>query len=374
MANLAGNFNWKKSPAHIKFLSSFIRAKNVAREESVREYLINELKEHPKTAIGRFIEGKVLVSCDAEEVLDCVLTSDQLKKILSEQGQKQTGSKRELIKRALEGDRPRIMQIVGTYRVMKCSPEGLSLIEEFRRYESKAFDLAKKESFAFLLDGKPKEAYKVHLDYYREYIMPDTESWPTPIDKMRLVLTSNPQALRAVSPSDLKYLRAAACMTILWVYPATTENWLPDNLNIGMDSERAMNYLKCNADIAEILRGYKGQVKKVKVSFDEDDLDSCAECRKLNGQEIDVKDFPELPCENCTSLKGCKCKIEDPSDFEIEDFSELAITNLINEKVLRIDDTEDHFSRLAQLRKMYQSDLITEEEYNVKKKQILERL
>jgi hypothetical protein len=98
MAKLPANFDWRKSPAHIDLLGYFIKARDI---ETVLhwDYLKNAIKQNPKDVIERFLREGVLITCELDEILDCVFKVPDLQKMAKEEGLKTTGTKAELVER-----------------------------------------------------------------------------------------------------------------------------------------------------------------------------------------------------------------------------------------------------------------------------------
>jgi hypothetical protein len=173
-------------------------------------------------------------------------------------------------------------------------------------------------------------------------------------------------------------------MPVLW-YGEPPESWLPDNFKTHLANNRtAINYLKCNAEMRADLARCGEYAQKVKLTFDENDVDSCELCLKLKDRIFDLSEFPELPFENCTSETGCKCRVENALDedeqngivFRVmmsdDDWAEDEIDNEMEDEV--DDKTDDAFIKLSQLKKMLDNGLITNEEYQKKKLEILSRM
>jgi|WetSurSiteA1Bulk_404760.scaffolds.fasta_scaffold89998_1 hypothetical protein len=172
-----------------------------------------------------------------------------------------------------------------------------------------------------------------------------------------------------MSSSNWDLLQAAAAMSQLW-YGEPALNWLPDDFSTNVkNAEVAVNYALCTAKFARMVAA-SPKDEKVKVIFDFDDVDSCESCRALAGKEFYVRDLPELPLPSCTSDQGCKCRI-----------------GSIHEPGLLFDIIESHNSddgnnpvydaaleRLRYLKKLPDAELITQEDYDAKKAEILSQL
>lgn len=313
MAKLPANFDWRKSPAHIDVLGKFMKPRDVAQVLNW-QYLKDSIKESPKDAIGRFIGEGILIHCGLDEILDCAFTASDLKRMVKEEGLKTSGTKAELVERLVTANRPKMENVTSKLKIMKCSPQAREFVENFEQSKQEALESAKQKSFEALLKGDAREAYKVFLAYQRGYVMPELEARTFEIEKLNFVLTSAPRVLGNIDPSSLASLRAATCMPALW-YNEPAENWLPENFVLSSRGNKvAISYLKCNAEIREDLARYGNYAKKAKLTFDENDIESCALCLKLNEKVFDLKDFPELPFEGCISETGCKCRVDSVFD------------------------------------------------------------
>jgi len=377
MPKLAANFDWRKSPAHIELLGKFIKPRDVAQVLNW-QYLKDSIKENPKDAIERFIREGMLITCELDEILDCAFTASDLKKMAKEEGLKTTGTKAELVERLITANRSKVEKATSRLKIMKCSLQAREFVENFEQSKQQALESAQQKSFELLLGGDAREAYKVFLAYRREYIMPELEADTYELEKLNFILTSAPKVLGDINSSDLASLRAATCMPVLW-YNEPAENWLPENFVSPVKSNKvAINYLKCNAQIRENLARYGDYAKQVRVTFDENDIESCALCLKLNEKVFDLKEFPELPLENCTSETGCKCRVDavfNEEGGETELFKIVISGDSEADENEGKDDTEgDAFAKLSQLKKMLDNGLITDEEYQKKKSEILSRM
>ena len=144
--------------------------------------------------------------------------------------------------------------------------------------------------------------------------------------------------------------------------------WLPEGYSwCSIDRQVAVNYLTRHAAIKCRLAHPSPYVKKYRLVFRPDDVDSCESCMALNGKEFDGKSFPELPCENCTSETGCMCDIVPV--WESVDTDEDTVAS--DEGA---DDDDEALDTLRQLKEMLDDGLITQAEYDAKKKEVLSRM
>ncbi len=114
--------------------------------------------------------------------------------------------------------------------------------------------------------------------------------------------------------------------------------------------------------------------KQVKLVFDDNDVESCELCIKLNGKLLNLKDVPELPFRDCTSESGCKFRLETMFD---DNFVYLEGDELDDDESEADEEGSDNYdavAKLEQLKKMLNNGLITEEDYQKKKNEILSRM
>ncbi len=163
-------------------------------------------------------------------------------------------------------------------------------------------------------------------------------------------------------------------MRVLWPYESI-EAWLSnDSGTFGISSQRAINYLVCNARLRRELARVERYAEEVKVSFDENDVESCEACLRFDGKVFAIHDIPELPSEKCTSDVGCKCHFREV--FPEANIEEDAQLNILDHGATHgeDDEQEDAFVKLSSLKKMLDHDLITKEEYEAKKAELLSRM
>ena len=151
------NIDWRKSPTHIDLLGKFIKPRDVAQVLNW-QYLKDTINEKPQEALDRFIRDSVLIPCTLEESLECTFKVPQLQKMLKERDLPQKGNKSDLAERLVVADRRGMEELAKRLLVMKCSEIGLRFVEEYEHSKEQALDIAKQQSYEFLLDNKLKEA------------------------------------------------------------------------------------------------------------------------------------------------------------------------------------------------------------------------
>jgi len=328
------------------------------------------LGESTEDAIERFVRNGVLVPATLEESLSAVLQVAELKKLLKERNVKQSGSKSELVEKLVEADRNGAEKLFKKHRVMKCSESALTMLNERKSMQTQELEFAQRQSFEFLKNGKPKGAYKSYAEYYKKYSTFPYKDGSFSVHELQFILVSSPKVLGTLSQENLKLIRAAAGMSSLWG-DQKPEYWLPENFSTPIgDNKRAINYLLRNAQFNQHLTGTSKYTKKLKIVFENSDVDSCPLCLALNGKVFDVDKVPELPMVGCTSEKGCMCNFE---DYFADDETSQEI-KFSDDELEKIEDLETNpVRRLRFIKQMLDEGLITQQEYDNKKKEILDK-
>lgn len=371
MAKLPANFNWKESATHIQLLEAFSKPRDV-NQVLDWQFLRQTLGEKTENAIERFVREGVLIPATLDESLGAILQVADLKKMLQAHDLRQTGNKSELIKRLLESAPKTGEDVAKQHRVLKCSEPIQAWLIERKNEKEKQLEIAQRESFERLKEGNAKDAYKVYAKYQKQYSY-GFEANTYMVEELQFITSSCPSVLGDLSSENKRLLQAASAMRILW-RENKAEFWLPEGFTTAVgDNRRAINYLIRNADFRRVIEEKSEFPHKFKVSFQDGDIESCQLCMKLNEMVFEKNDVPELPMKGCTSETGCMCRLdyhfEDDEDFfeENEDdeddnqiYNEIAETNPV--KSLKI------------LKQLLDEGLITQNEYDEKKKEILSRL
>lgn len=368
MPRLPSNFNWKASAIHIQLLEVFSKPRDASRVLDW-QFIQQNLGEKTENAIERFVQEGMLVSANLEEGLEAVLQVVHLKKMLQERGLRQSGSKNELISRLVEMDRNIAEEVVKQHRVLKCSKSALSLLEERKNEKAREFERTQKQSFELLRSGNVKEAYKVYSKYQKKFSYGfDANSYE--VEELQFVVSSYPSVLGDTTAENKRWLQAAAGMKILW-RDDKAEYWLPEDFSTTVgNNRRAIDYLIRNAYFRRMAAEKDRYTKNARISFRDGDIESCELCLSLNGKIFDLDEIPELPMRGCTSETGCMCDL----DLYFGDDEEF-IENEEDEIPLENDDVDtDPVKSLKILKQLLDEGLITQAEYDEKKKEILSRL
>ena len=335
------------------------------------------LQEKTEVAIERFIQEGLLIPASVEEGLSKLFQVAQLKKFLSERNLSTSGNKGELIELLVVQDKQEMQKIVGN-SIFKCSDAALSLITERNKNIEKETNLAKQSTFDAFTAGNPKEACKIYEAFRRISTESTYKISIYDVEELQFAMTSHPKILSDLSPQNLKALQLAACMKILWK-AESPEKWLPETFTSPFKNNiTPTNWLIRNAEFQKRLSNMREFSKQVKITFHSGDIDSCNLCLTLNGKVFNVDAVPELPIPGCASETGCMCNFDsiydDENEFEEEN-------NNDNTVIFSTDLTEENLAvgenpvgALRVLKQMLDEGLITQTDYDEKKKEILSRL
>jgi hypothetical protein len=363
--------DWHTSPAHLDLLSKFTNGRDIAQVMDW-QYLKEILSEPAKVAIDQFIAEGALVPCTLQESLGRVLTVAELKELLRERGLQLSGRKADLIDRLVQADRRAAEEVAGKRRFMKCSPESLELLDAFEEERKIAEAEAKANAYSFLVGRNVRDAYREYVECTRRYRTPDLASSHYQAEELGIVLSASPDALSDLDASDLVRLQAAVAMSKLW----RNEDpvcWLPDSFPTDIISPKvAVLYLMRSAEFKRQVSQICECGSRVRMVFSPYDFDSCDLCKKYDGKEFTQADFPNLPLRGCTSETGCTCELE----AVWEDAEYVAELDLGIEEIGQRDAvlSWDPVSRLHKLKELLDLGLVSQEEYDQKKAEILKQL
>ncbi len=388
--------DWKKSPAHIEFLSRFNNPRSRKREAQTL-YLSINLKEPVDQTIDRFIDFGMLVQPEIGRAIDALHNRGPLEEILRQHGLKTTGNKPQLIQRLVDFLPDVALSLVGNHDLLLLSEEARMFLDAYQKERATAVVATKERVFSALIEADDKAAYKTLLEFERKFDNSRAETSDYIGERVKTILLSNPKLLDGLNVRDKTHLRAATCMRLFWAEESAS-NWLPnDFVSRYSDGDIASNLLLKYAEIQQDAQRYGGEYE-VQVQFDPYDFDSCQICRVFDGKTLKPTELPELPDKECTSEKGCQCRLrtvwdshdydpesEDESASDDEDDEATDLSQLIDvDKVRTIIASQveafiaeelairlEPHSKLLSLKAMLDEGLITSKEYETTKQKIL---
>lgn len=371
------DFKWHQSAKHIDLLRIFVKRKSVNK---IIEWdrLAEGLGEHQKIAIERFIRDGVLIPATINEALGYLFLLEEIKGMLRDRKLDQTGSKKRLVQKLILSDYTRMKDLVDKSNVMKCSPAGLDIISYFDNIRELAVEQAKKDVFDALILGDAKKAQYIYREHKVKFFPLSHYDYNNENDIRNLtnLLQINPKFMFDTPAENVAKLKAIAGLCIFWNFQSEDHVLFSENLSCLENDKIAVNYLLVQCKIKTQLDLYRNESEKFKVQivFPIQDIKSCDLCKKLDGCIMDSNSLPELPIIGCTSDTGCGCRIDQIYEYDdsySSDHDDDAYT--VSVPYSEEEDSSDLFLRLTYLKKMLDDNLITEEDYEDKKKEILSK-
>lgn len=309
------DFDWRKSKAHLLFLSKFLHART-AQESAKADSWMDVLRETPQQAIKRFVEEGILVIPGLSEYLAYQYKVSELQTMLKQRGLPGSGRKQDLISRLIAADPEGMKKPATGLSVFQCSDRGQEIANQYLASEKEEREATEREVLVVLHKRKFREASLLVSSYEAAQVFPrgvgiDWENYDTGRDVavLEVIFSSSPNLLARLEKGKLEPLRLAAGMSYLWgTYK--TEACLPAGFETGlvMDCDTVARLLKSHALHQVIMEEYRngGFVKSVEIHTCNDDI-VCDACRELAGKIYTLSEVPELPYEKCTSERGCRC-------------------------------------------------------------------
>jgi hypothetical protein len=306
--------DWRKSEAHLLFLSKFLHAKT-AEEFSRTDSWKDVLKETPQQAIKRFVDEGVLVSPGLSQHLAYKYKVSELQAMLKQRGLSVSGRKDDLISRLIEADPGGMKKAVAGLTVLQCSERGQEVASQYLTSEKEKREAAKQEVLAMLERGKFTEASLRMTFYEAQQVFPPgtgislKRNPARDVTVLKTIFGGRPKMLAQLNQSKLRPLQIAAGMNHLW---GTNEAmaWLPPGFETGlaMDSDIAARMLLFYAwHLADIEQWRASRVVTSVRILTANDARTCEACRRLANRTYKLSEAPELPCERCTSEMRCRC-------------------------------------------------------------------
>jgi len=166
--------------------------------------------------------------------------------------------------------------------------------------------------------------------------------------------------------------RAAAAMAQLW-HMTNAEPWLPISLrtHTALPSQAA-NWIGASARInADLYDSYRTD-RCVRLEIAEGDAESCSLCRAMEGKDFASDGLPRFPLAGCSSPAGCAIEWKDCEDDNDVDEVERTQSDASSDD-MEVDE-QDPLVALRALKAMLEEELITQAEFDAKKKEILGRM
>ena len=236
--------------------------------------------------------------------------------MLKQRGLPVSGRKDDLIKRLITADLVGIKKTVAGLTILQCVQHGKELSEKYLLGEQEKRSRVEMQVMEYIKKRMFKEASIAVAAYEAEQVFPRGMGidWKhhnpnRDVEMMNNIFSSKPKILSKLRDDKLDMFRQGAAMMSLWG-KNTTKEWLPLDLTteLSFDVDTTARMFLFHANHKTSLEQYRksGVVKYVEILAAQD---SCGECKKFAKKKYKLDEVPELPHENCTHEKGCRCTL-----------------------------------------------------------------
>ena len=343
----------------------------------------------PRGFVKRLIEEGYLRTPTPSEG-EGELTTVELKSIAESLGLRTSGTKAELFGRILERDSQSVSLFFQRKGLYVHSEKGCDLIEDMRVRAVTAKKEARAQVLRALVMGQSDSACRAYLHYLREWEPSTTaELDDDVVAEVKYTVAAKPASLAGLENQRFLRLRGIAAMRLLWqtedqdsdydddedeTGPTVKDVGDYDEEALGEDDIRAIGHIRRNAEYHSELDKLLDDVDEpvvVTFRFPKVSINSCSSCRSVHGKLFARDQLPEFPLVDCPNERGCKFEMEydtieeEEAEEEQERFFDPSIPRNVTPTIS---------TRLSRLKDLFDDELITKEEYERKKAQILDEL
>lgn len=315
----SNSFDWLVSKPHIFLLSLFLKGRSIytITRGGWNEIWEQQLGEKPEIALNRFVVQNKLIPAGLGEVLWVKFTVPELQKICDEYGLPVSGRKLEIINRIIcNVPKSIIRKLTQNDDIFICSESGKPIAEEYIEAEKERKSEAISATWEQIIRNCLTEAVHKRTEFETQNV--DLSSvhykWhPDRFDNnlfvLKLIFTAKPKLLKNLSTEQFTAIQKIAALSYLWG-EREAKKWLPAGFESYSSYPDKMvpprMVMFCGHNQAN-LEEYKENPAVIRAVAIISANDSCENCKKFVGKVFSLSDVPELPNENCTSPKGCRC-------------------------------------------------------------------
>jgi len=317
------------TPAKLFLLSKYIRGNTI---EDIINYNGWEqvLGVNPSIYLNQLLDLGILVTANLKDHLSIKCKNEELRGLLKKRGLQVSGSKDILLQRLIEADPDGMRTLVTGLNVYKCSDEAKTIADQYLSAEKDKKQIYEDKILNALKEGKLKEACLLRAKnelcnvfpqpriyygqkYSKDQAIASWSDYDTKDDVKRLELTikARPKILSSLNEEQMNRICFVAALSHFMDKKKYLKT-LPDELNKNLlfDKATAVGMVWFYALHRFNLEQWRNNIniKQVKILHIKDGL-SCDVCNSLNGKILNIKDVPELPNKDCTSIKGCRCEM-----------------------------------------------------------------
>jgi hypothetical protein len=256
--------DWKKSPAHLLFLSKF-RTPRSPDYCADSETWQSVLEQSPRRAINRYVNDGMLEEPPLADRIAHKYKVTDLKQMLRDRSLRVSGRKAELIDRLLRADRNSMERAVRGLELLRLTEDGETVVQGYladqrdrrERAEHRALVALRNEDFktasnvVAAFEAKQVFSRGIGMDWKHHDPRRD-------VSLLKTISYRTPRILAALDDKQIDQLRIAAAMMYLWG-TNRAKAWLPEDLetDLHMDDDSAARMLVFHAHHRQDVKQYK---------------------------------------------------------------------------------------------------------------------
>ena len=337
--------SYQKHPsAHLLLLSKFLKSAQPIEYYEIGPIGIkywavsswtNVLGEDPAITIRGFINQGLLEPTGLAGQLEWQYVVVELKHFLRERGLRVSGRKAELVERLVKADPEGMEKIAGTMVAYRCSEKGREIAEQYLLEEKNKEEQAREDTFNVLEQHEFEQAWQIMTAHnaqrvFSNGLMTDIQEF---MGSCRAIFAYQPKMLASLTLKQIEQLRCLAAMSTFGWEEWPSYKWRPSNwllppriplpgmitdLNSTTTLTATERETLVNPTVAMLLFRRRGWIQArlaqerrngVKMVTILASSSACDACQALANKRYDMDKVPIIPNDNCTSRKGCKCKV-----------------------------------------------------------------
>ncbi len=285
---------------------------------------VNALKLDPLTLLDRFQSAGLIVAlvpkCHVKIMLDAFTTVAQLKEALEKAGAKKTGKKSDLINRLIEASEDEVMKMIPREACWGITKKGAEIVDNYRLQKKAEKEDLEEKLLALVLSRMYSQAAQLRAEHNSRQVFPpglgcDWSDWniQRDVDILTVISDLTPNILDDLSATDLRPARVNASLQYLYGarISARLREKMLSTMSIASDQEgdqlefQARQLLAFALGKVNLDEWKSRSVEFVKILSCGDE--SCTTCQKISRKKYPITEAPQLPHEDCTELRGCRC-------------------------------------------------------------------
>jgi hypothetical protein len=305
------NTKWKKSEAHLLFLSKFLTGVNTENSSAGLSFWQEVLGEPASVVIDRWIKQNILVKAQASMALEKLFSSKELKSLCKNYQLPISGTKAKLIEQLLNNPIENIESIVQRCEVYCCSSDSADIANSYLLKAKQDKSEAELLSFQYLVKNNLTEAASAMAAYEQKQVFPrgmgvdwKSHDVTTDVEELKLIMQNTPAILKDMKPQVLNNIRVAAAMARLFS-TSSAKKWMPKEITTEIHllpdeaSRMLIFYAKNKVQIKQAIQFGATHVE-LKVGTQA----PCDACKQVENKIFPVTSVPEIPLGDCKFERG----------------------------------------------------------------------